>query len=158
MGAIQSTDNNNPSSSSSSPNSSAPSSSSTSAHSHKDRSCTLVLSPAAIPNDYELVIKASKELEYILEEYFGCSGKGLHEKLNSCKEGTIPIELMKKIRFLATIRNKLLHDRNMNAIPDRQAFMDTFEQAKQQLIVIIRQKEAEKNKNNNNQNYNCNIM
>jgi hypothetical protein len=34
-------------------------------------------------NDYELVIKASKELEYILEHHFGATGKGLHEKISS---------------------------------------------------------------------------
>ncbi len=32
-------------------------------------------------NDYELVIKASKELEHLLETEFGATGRGLHEKI-----------------------------------------------------------------------------
>jgi hypothetical protein len=42
-------------------------------------------------NDYELVIKTSKELEYLLEAEWGAQGKGLHEKLNFvqvCGQGT----------------------------------------------------------------------
>ena len=34
-------------------------------------------------NDYELVIKTSKELEHFLETEFSAQGKGLHEKISS---------------------------------------------------------------------------
>jgi hypothetical protein len=34
-------------------------------------------------NDYELVIKTSKDLEYLLDSEFGAKGKGLHEKISS---------------------------------------------------------------------------
>ena len=34
-------------------------------------------------NDYELVIKTSKDLEYFLESEFDARGKGLHEKISS---------------------------------------------------------------------------
>ena len=35
-------------------------------------------------NDFELVIRASKELEWLLDTHFGAYGKGLHEKVCAC--------------------------------------------------------------------------
>ena len=37
--------------------------------------------PSYSSNDYELVIKTSKEMEHLLEEEFHARGKGLHEKV-----------------------------------------------------------------------------
>ena len=71
-------------------------------------------------NDYELVIRASKELEYILEHDFGGTGKGLHERISS-SEGLSP-KLIRDMRYIATIRNKLIHERGFDAIPDRNMF------------------------------------
>ena len=34
-------------------------------------------------NDFELVIRAAKELEWLLDTHFGAYGKGLHEKVRS---------------------------------------------------------------------------
>lgn len=39
----------------------------------------------SIKNDYELVIRVSKQLEAVLETQFGGSGKGLHEKVSSAR-------------------------------------------------------------------------
>ncbi len=67
-------------------------------------------------NDYELAIKSSKELEYILEVEFDAHGKGLHEKVtsaaNNCPE--ISPGLVRNMRYLATIRNKLVHERGFD--------------------------------------------
>ena len=67
--------------------------------------------PSHSSNDYELVIKTSKELEYFLELKFKANGKGLHEKINSLPQDSLPMPLIKKMRYLATIRNKLIHER-----------------------------------------------
>ncbi len=57
---------------------------------------------------YELVIKQSKILERLLIN-LGAEGKGLCEKATSIKD-KIGQPLLKKIEFLASIRNKLVHD------------------------------------------------
>lgn len=93
---------------------------------------------AATRNDYELVIRASKDLEYILEAYLGARGKGLHEKCTSVQH-LVPKDLQKKIRYLATIRNKLVHERGFNHIPDRGRFIQSYLTAEQQLKDILRQ-------------------
>ncbi len=57
---------------------------------------------------YELVINGSKKIEGLLGQ-MGASGRGLHEKVTSI-ENNLPNSLVKRIRFIATVRNKLLHD------------------------------------------------
>lgn len=57
----------------------------------------------------ETVIKLSKKAEHILESGFGAAGRGLHEKVSSV-ERKIPSGLVKKLRYVATIRNHLVHE------------------------------------------------
>lgn len=57
----------------------------------------------------EQVVNHSKALETMLVKHFGAEGRGLHEKLTSV-EHRIPIHLQRRIRFVATLRNKLLHE------------------------------------------------
>lgn len=57
----------------------------------------------------EELIKIAQNMETVLEEDYGATGKGLHEKASSV-ESQIPPDVMKKIRFIATIRNKAVHD------------------------------------------------
>jgi hypothetical protein len=59
----------------------------------------------------EIVVDYSKRLEYILEHDFGAQGKGLHSKVSSV-EHLLPEKLVKQLRFLASIRNKVIHDYN----------------------------------------------
>jgi hypothetical protein len=87
-------------------------------------------------NDYELAIKASKDLEYILERHFGAQGRGLHEKISTAR-GLSP-NLARDMRYLATIRNKLIHERGFDAIPDRQEFRERFLRSSQELERLIR--------------------
>ena len=48
---------------------------------------------ASIKNDYELVIRVSKQLELLLETSFGATGRGLHEKVTTAR-----------VRCFATLR------------------------------------------------------
>lgn len=59
--------------------------------------------------DLNKIVWATKRLEALLEQKFGATGRGLHEKLSSV-ESRIPMDLRKKIRYLATIRNKAVHE------------------------------------------------
>ncbi|CEG42643.1 uncharacterized protein PHALS_12901 [Plasmopara halstedii] len=90
-------------------------------------------------NDYQLAIEASKELEYILESEFQAYGQGLHEKVSSI-ERAIPVPTIRSIRYVATLRNRLIHDREMKALPDRQAFIKNFDNAMAELNILIDKK------------------
>jgi len=86
-------------------------------------------------NDYELVIKSAKELEFLLEDSFGAHGKGLHEKISSASG--LSSQLVRDMRFLATIRNKLIHERGFDHIPDRAAFIEVFTRSVLELETLI---------------------
>jgi hypothetical protein len=92
--------------------------------------------PSYSTNDYELAIKSSKELEYLLENEFNAQGKGLHEKISSASSHISP-KLVKHMRYLATIRNKLVHERGFDAIPDRKSFIRNFEESVKELQEIV---------------------
>mmetsp|Transcript_22626 Transcript_22626/g.57943 ORF Transcript_22626/g.57943 Transcript_22626/m.57943 type:complete len:116 (+) Transcript_22626:230-577(+) len=94
-------------------------------------------SRAHATNDYELVIRSSKELEALLETEFGASGRGLHEKITSV-QGQLSPGLVKQMRYLATIRNKLIHEPGFDDIPDRAAFIRRFEESLAELQAILR--------------------
>ena len=87
-------------------------------------------------NDYELVITCAKDLEHLLEQEFGASGKGLHEKISSASS-QLPDKLVRQMRYLATIRNRLVHEYGFNSIPDRPTFLAKFEESKEELKQVI---------------------
>lgn len=94
-------------------------------------------------NDYELVVRTAKELEWILAYYFGAQGRGLHDKISSVEVSHgLPPVLCRRMRYLATIRNKLIHERGFDAIPDRPRFMSEFEQSRLELDGLIAYREA----------------
>jgi hypothetical protein len=41
------------------------------------------------------------------------------------------------MRYLATIRNKLIHERGFDAIPDRKSFIRNFEESVKELQEIV---------------------
>jgi hypothetical protein len=43
-------------------------------------------------------------------------------------------------RYLATIRNNLVHERDFNKIPDRERFIQNFERSAEELKKLIAQK------------------
>lgn len=86
-------------------------------------------------NDFELVIRVSKELEYVLVAHFAASGKGLHEKISSAVG--LPPALVRRMRYLATIRNKLIHEYGFDALPDRARFLADFNASRAELAALI---------------------
>ena len=92
-------------------------------------------------NDFELVIRATKELEYILEHQFGAPGKlGLHDKISASRHNgkPLPKRMVKTMRWLVTIRNKLVHDRDFNAIPKRNEFAKEFDAVLAELETMMK--------------------
>ncbi len=78
--------------------------------------------------DVKLVIVASKHLEAVLEKDFGGSGRGLHEKISS-SSGEIPADVKRKLRKIATIRNKLIHELGYDAVDQPEQFRADFHSA-----------------------------
>lgn len=76
-------------------------------------------------NDYELAISCSKELEHLLEVKFGATGKGLHERVSSV-ENRLPVDMVRDMRYIATIRNHLIHDVDFKTIPDKGQFIKRY--------------------------------
>jgi hypothetical protein len=64
------------------------------------------------------VLERTKAIEGALQG-LGATGKGMHEKLDSI-ESQLPAEIVRKIRLVATIRNKFVHEPNY--VLDHHAF------------------------------------
>ena len=98
---------------------------------------------SSIKNDFELVIRATKELEFLLEMHFNApSGKqvGLHDKISAARtpDGKpLPDVVIRRMRYLVTIRNQLVHDREVNAIPDRPGFAAGFDEVETTLKALV---------------------
>jgi hypothetical protein len=90
-------------------------------------------------NDYELVIKSSKELEWLLETHFGARGLGLQERISNARG--LPSELESDLRFLATVRNKLVHDRLYTKIDGRADFIKIFKRSALKLEDLAKPKD-----------------
>ena len=86
-------------------------------------------------NDYELAIKRCKRLEELLEQGFGASGRGLHEKLTSV-QSRLPQPLVKKMRYIATVRNRLVHETSVDRLDDKNGFETACNAAEQQLSAL----------------------
>lgn len=57
----------------------------------------------------ELVVTRSRRIERLLREHYHAEGKGLHQLINSCEE-RLPHEIVPKLRFIASVRNKTVHE------------------------------------------------
>mmetsp|Transcript_4824 Transcript_4824/g.10550 ORF Transcript_4824/g.10550 Transcript_4824/m.10550 type:complete len:116 (-) Transcript_4824:1729-2076(-) len=88
--------------------------------------------------DIKLVIVASKNLEQVLENEFGAVGRGLHEKITSATD--LPPKLQRKLRKVATIRNKLIHTVGYDEVEDRERFKKDFHEAVEELEQIVKER------------------
>jgi hypothetical protein len=86
-------------------------------------------------SDIELVINRTKALEALLEHGLGATGKGLHEKVTSV-QAKLPESLVRKLRFAATLRNKLVHDAGYQQLDDRPAFERVCAEAEAELRAM----------------------
>lgn len=93
-------------------------------------------------NDFELVIRATKDLENLLETQFGApSGKtvGLHDKITHAEQSAgLSNDTVRKMRRLVTIRNRLVHEHGFNALPDRTQFAQSFDSVEKELKDVLK--------------------
>jgi hypothetical protein len=86
-------------------------------------------------SDIDLAVNRSKRLEHLLEQNAGATGKGLHQKVSSVESKLAP-ELVRKIRLVATVRNKLVHEDDYKKIDDRAAFTKASDEAERELKAM----------------------
>jgi len=60
-------------------------------------------------SDIEIAVKGSRLIEGLLEQKLNATGKGLHSKLSSV-ENKLSSAMISKIRYIATIRNSVVHE------------------------------------------------
>ncbi len=60
-------------------------------------------------NEISTVIQQSRRLEHLLKVHYHAEGPGLHQHISSCQE-RLPRELIPKLRYIATMRNKVVHE------------------------------------------------
>jgi hypothetical protein len=82
-------------------------------------------------SDIEQVIVRTKKLEYLLRTQYHAEGRGLHQLISSC-ESRLPHELLPKLRYIATIRNKMLHE-DGSRLDDRKQFLQQSDQCIKEL-------------------------
>ena len=82
--------------------------------------------------NYDNIIDRTKEIETILTD-LGATGKGLHEKVSSIQD-TLNKQVVKAIRYIATIRNNALHDANFKLTTD---IVDEFEDAYEVVLLML---------------------
>jgi hypothetical protein len=87
-------------------------------------------------SDIELAITRVKALESLLEQALGATGKGLHEKITSVQD-KLPQALVKKLRFVATVRNKIVHESDYKEIDDRAGFVRACDEAESELKALL---------------------
>lgn len=72
-------------------------------------------------SDIEQVVIRTRKLEALLKEQYHAEGQGLHQLITSC-ERRLPHELIPTLRYIATVRNKLLHEDGYVLDDSRQFF------------------------------------
>lgn len=74
-----------------------------------------------MPSDLDRAVKASKALEAALRTRHNAQGRGLHELVDSV-EGNLPARAVRDLRYVATLRNKLVHEDGYDRLDDRREF------------------------------------
>jgi hypothetical protein len=86
-------------------------------------------------SDIELAIKRCKRLESLLTKHFAAEGRGLHEKISSV-ESELPFPLIKRLRFIATVRNRLVHEEDVDKLENRDDYLRACNAAEAELSKL----------------------
>ncbi|ENM5743284.1 DUF4145 domain-containing protein [Vibrio metoecus] len=82
-------------------------------------------------SEIEQVVLRTRKLETLLREQYHAEGKGLHQLVTSCEE-RLPHDVIKKLRYVATIRNKIVHEDDYR-LEDRKAFLAVCQECEDEL-------------------------
>ncbi|MFA0087270.1 DUF4145 domain-containing protein [Vibrio sp. 10N.286.49.C2] len=82
-------------------------------------------------SDIESVVLQTRRIEKLLRQQYRADGKGLHQLITSCEE-RLPHDVVGKLRYIATIRNKIVHEDDYQ-LDDKRSFMRTCAECEQEL-------------------------
>lgn len=108
-------------------------------------------------NDFQLVIEASKELEHLLEREFAATGKGLHEKISTATPQLAP-PTVKALRYVASVRNALVHDYSVTRLENRALFVLKVESALEEIHVVLAKRQLDAKSSASRATDACHIM
>ncbi len=83
-------------------------------------------------SEIEKVVIRTRKLEHLLRVQYHAEGRGLHQLISSC-ENRLPHNVIKKLRYIATVRNKLLHETDYQ-LDDCEAFLDAYDECMKELM------------------------
>lgn len=83
-------------------------------------------------SDIESVITRTRKIEKLLRTQYHAEGKGLHQLVTSCEE-RLPHDVIGKLRYIATIRNKVVHEYDYQ-FEDPASFLNTCDECEKELI------------------------
>ncbi|MCJ2378730.1 DUF4145 domain-containing protein [Vibrio sp. ZSDZ34] len=81
--------------------------------------------------DIDRVVRRSRRIEQLLREQYRANGKGLHQLISSCEE-RLPHDVIAKLRYVATIRNKVVHEDDFE-LDDQQDFLQVCDECEEEL-------------------------
>jgi hypothetical protein len=102
-------------------------------------------------SEMEQVVQRCKYFESRLEGELGASGRGLHEKVTSI-QGQLPVPTVRRLRWIATLRNKLVHEHTFTKLEDPDGFQDACAFVEQQLDHMKRARETNATSRSHNRN------
>lgn len=82
-------------------------------------------------SDIESVVLQTRRIEKLLRQQYRADGKGLHQLITSCEE-RLPHDVVGKLRYIATIRNKIVHEDDYQ-LDDKRGFMQVCSECEQEL-------------------------
>lgn len=86
-----------------------------------------------------------------MKEHFHAEGKGLHEYLNCLTlKDKIDERIIQKMRYIATIRNKLIHDHSYQKLDDRTKYVECYQTSRAALLQAVKERKEKNGDNNNN--------
>ncbi|WED21755.1 DUF4145 domain-containing protein [Vibrio sp. JC009] len=82
-------------------------------------------------SDIESVVTRTRRLEKLLRVRYHADGKGLHQLITSC-EDRLPHDVISRLRYIATIRNKIVHQEDFQ-LDDKKQFLAVCDDCEQEL-------------------------
>lgn len=82
-------------------------------------------------SEIEDVIVRTRRIEKLLRVQYHADGKGMHQLISSCEE-RLPHDVISKLRFIATIRNKMVHEDDYQ-LEDRNGFFTVCDECEKEL-------------------------
>ncbi|HHN77683.1 MAG TPA: DUF4145 domain-containing protein [Phycisphaerales bacterium] len=86
-----------------------------------------------MPSDVDRAVRWSKRFEAILGDRYGAKGRGLHEKIDSV-ESDLPERVVRDLRLVATVRNRLVHEDGYERIERRGEFLRACRRGRRALM------------------------